>query len=68
MHTVRLLPSRPGQRHLVHAHLEAHDNLAIATDLPDGSIEISGPATCREEIAAVASEIARSLGMLVVRG
>jgi hypothetical protein len=50
----------------VHALLEAHDHLAIATDLPDGSVELVGAAAQAEEIRAVAGEIARALGLLVV--
>ena len=59
---VRVLPARAGQGHLVHAHLEAHDHLAIATDLADGSVEIVGPADLASEIQAVATEICRAIG------
>ncbi len=67
LHRVRLLPTRAGQGHLVHAHLEAHDHLAIATDLPDGSVEIAGPDDLARDIDAVCAEIARTVGALVVK-
>ncbi len=64
--SMRVLPSRPGQGHLVHAHLEAHDHLAVATDFPDGSLEITGPSGLEDEIRAVTLEIARAVGALVI--
>jgi hypothetical protein len=62
----RVLPRDARVRHLVHAHLEAHDHLAVATDLPDGSIEISGPAARADELDAVVREIAHAVGLLAV--
>ncbi|MEI8257388.1 MAG: hypothetical protein WCJ30_17065 [Deltaproteobacteria bacterium] len=64
--SMRVLPSRPGQGHLVHAHLEAHDHLAVATDFPDGSLEIAGPSDLAEDIRAVTLEIAHAVGALVI--
>lgn len=52
--------------HLLHAHLEAHDHLAVAFDRPDGSIELIGPASRADEILAVAREIARAVGLLFI--
>jgi hypothetical protein len=66
LYSVRILPTRRGQGHLVHAHLEAHDHLAIATDLADGSVEIAGPRDLAGEIDAVCLEIARCVGALVI--
>ena len=63
---VRVLPCTPAVRHLLHAHLDAHDHLAVATDLPDGSVEIAGPAARAGEIAAVTREIATALGLLLL--
>jgi hypothetical protein len=68
VHRVRILPTRRGQGHLVHAHLEAHDHLAVATDLEDGSVEIVGPRELASEIDAVCGEIARCVGALVMTG
>ena len=61
---LRIVPSSVAARQRLYAHLEAHDHLATATDLPDGSVEISGPACCADEITDVAREIARVVGLL----
>jgi hypothetical protein len=65
---IRVLPRSRADGHLVHAHLEAYDHLATATDLDDGSLEITGPAARGDEIRAVVRDIATSLGALVVEG
>lgn len=60
--SLRVLPTRPGQGHLLHALLEAHDHLACAIDREDGSIEIVGPRELAAEIEAVVAEITRATG------
>jgi hypothetical protein len=64
----RVLPRSRADGHLVHAHLEAYDHLATATDLNDGSLEIVGPSARGDEIRAAVRDIATWLGALVVEG
>ena len=66
LYCTRLLPSRVDQRVLVRAHVEAYDHLAMVTDGPGGTLDVSGPVSLRVEIDAMLSDVCRATGVLRV--
>ncbi len=64
--TLRVLVPTPAVAGLFHRLLEAYDHLGFATDGSRGFIDVHAPASLRDELFAVAHEIAAATGATVL--